>query len=31
MPRVNKNFRINASGKYFQTRRQKATSGGYRK
>ncbi len=31
MPRLNKNFRINASSKYFQTRRAKATSGGYRK
>lgn len=31
MPRLDKNYRINASAKAFQTRRMKATSGGYRK
>lgn len=30
MPRITKNFKINASAKYFQIRRAKATSGGYR-
>lgn len=31
MPKITKNFKINASSKAFQTQRNKARSGGYRK